>query len=248
MTADCRTLPNHFGCGHKSQNVLWSGLDSQDRYERNMRENRSMMLDLGYSDPGTINYHYNSQGFRDEEFDDRECLMALGGSMTEGVGVASSHIWCSVLSRLLSTHIWNLGIGACAMDTCFRMLDHYLHILKPKAVLLVKPPPARFELLTQHGTWDVYGPHMTVDRHDGFIKEYLLSDDNAEINDRKNCLAMTKLCDDAGIPIFFYEPEDIKIDGLARDLMHPGKQSHETFAHKVYNEMEESSWKYKNLL
>lgn len=229
-------IPDHFGLSFKGTTVSWSGMDTLERFERHMSEpaSREKLQSLEF-DKHSIVYRYNQCGFRDEEFCTYDsCIMALGGSMTEGTGVEEQNIWCSVLQNLVGTKVWNMGIGACAMDTCFRILDYYLPILNPCAVVLVEPPPARFELFAHYGSFDVYGPHLTNNRNESFIKEYLISDINAELNIRKNRLAMSKICQDRDIPIYFFMPEDAKIDGRARDLSHPGRESHKDFAVMVY--------------
>lgn len=232
--------PDHFGLSVRGQILSWSGMDSQERYQKHQQDSssRKRIENLGFNETNVI-YSYNNQGFRSPEFEMGTNIMALGGSMTEGVGVNTTDTWCNRLQELCGIRVWNMGIGACAMDTCFRILDHYLPILKPQAIVMIKPPPARFELLASYGSFDVYGPHMTTTRNDSYIKEWLVSDENASINDRKNSLAMTKLCDDASVPIHMFEPEDIEIDGCARDLAHPGVAAHDKFARRVYAKMKE---------
>ena len=68
--------------------------------------------------PHTVNYKYNSRGFRDTEWPDDlfNCVWALGDSFTVGVGAPVEHGWCSVLSKYINCRVINCGLDGASND------------------------------------------------------------------------------------------------------------------------------------
>ena len=220
-----------------------------ERWQQNqsVQESAEFLKDLGWT-PNSIVYQHNSHGFRCDEFDSRPNGLALGASVTFGEGMDVDRLWSQCLAHSTGIHVWNLGTIAAAMDTCYRILDHYLDILNPCFVVLCPPPNSRFELCAHHGRWELYGAHLGIVRHGDYVKEWLLDDRNTAINEKKNLEAMLYLCQSRHIPFVFPEPHEIMpYDGHARDLRHPGAAAHSDFARrmlvKLQDRMKGRSWK-----
>jgi hypothetical protein len=210
-----------------------------------------------------ITYSYNSHGFRDEELDDRPCGMALGCSFTEGIGVRQEHTWPWVLGETVDHKVWNLGIGGTGIDTCYRVMEFWIPLLKPRFVAMLDPPIPRIEICGANGKFttlittgwensDVTGPN------DLFMRNWFAQDFNWLIQHRKHVLAMRMLAQDHGIPFvhlyngpicqpdpdyqqlpeFFPDPKFGILD-RARDLAHAGPKTLALTAQKLHQQLQE---------
>lgn len=232
-----QSIPYHVNIYYSNQTVYWSGSDRRDTWLNHMnnRETRKFLESMGWDNEHSIEYKFNSYGFRDDEFDQRTNCIAVGCSFTEGVGLRQDQIWPTKLANLIGTHIWNLGVGGAAADTCFRILDHYIKILKPKAVFLLIPPMMRVELHTEN---EVRAYLVSETKIPAEIKKWFSYEANGITNRYKNILAMKQICADAGIKLYTQDSvgNAFKYDDLARDLMHYGEGTQSFIASEFYKE------------
>lgn len=238
--------PYHLGQNYKKFGApYWCGSDNEERFNKHMADGatRKKMEQLGWSDPRAITYTYNHQGFRAEEFDDRPAGLALGCSHTQGVGIRLEHTWPRLLSESLGMHVWNLGVGASGLDTNFRLLDHYIKILRPQFVVHAVPSIGRFEFFSENAWISVLPDQWCHSRYklfDAYFQEYYLNDENSEINARRNLLAIQHMCSSRNVPYFAL---DVSLtmnmcDRSARDLSHPGPAQQRIFAEAVHDLMQ----------
>ena len=199
---------------------------------------RNKMIKSGWHDPKAITYNYNSHGFRDEEFDERPCGLAMGCSFTHGTGIQQMHTWPHQLSRMVDLHFWNLGIGGASLDTVFRMFRFYSDVLNSKVVAILLPARQRMEYCEGDGRYVTVLPEdVQNNHHKSFFKEWFSSDENGDLNREKNLLSIRKHCEDHGIKLIYIDPltEWYKVCE-ARDLAHPDADSNlrlaEQFAKK----------------
>ena len=205
---------------------FWNGSDYEKLYQSNINDpkNCALLEKYGWIDT-TIEYRFNQQRFRADEFDNRTCGLSLGCSFTRGIGLKEEQTWPSVLSKLSGLHFWNLGVGGGAMDTCTRLLDYYISKLKPRIVILLSPPKNRFELHND-GFWHIMG--VNSDEFRDYQKVYYAYDENSIINHRKNMLAMKQICAQHNTPFYSWECSNTNAflpvgdSDLARDLLHQG--------------------------
>jgi len=227
----------HRNYQYKGTELEWNGADTQDLFEKNCRDpkNQAKLQSLGWLEPGCITYKYNSFGFRDEEFDNRPCGIAVGCSHTEGIGLPNSAGWVRKLSELTGIHIWNLGVGGSSLDTTFRLLDHWLPKLKPKFVVACTPDPARIEVF-YHATPIALMPQFHPKHLEHYYKIWISDNNNSKMLERKNLLAIQCLCNLAGIPFQYLKARALGTEHLgdARDLLHYGVEAHTIFAKKIY--------------
>lgn len=237
--------PEHIYHHKSGRTETWHGVDDQERFDRHMADpvTRKKMEEYGWTDCKTIHYRYNHQGFRCDEFDDRPAGIAIGCSHTLGTGNREHETWPSVLAGMLGTHVWNLGLGATGLDTQFRILDHYIRILKPKFVAHAVPSIQRFEVCVEE-SWEpviVSG----LGRHElfrPFYKEYFINDSNSQMNAKRNLMAIRWLCHMHGTPYFAIDVQfavDWK-EQAARDLMHHGPQQQRRIAQFVHELMHDN--------
>lgn len=193
----------------------------------------------GWHVPNSIMYSYNTHGFRDEDFDDRPCAMALGCSFTQGVGVDGASAWPHRLSAMMDLHVWNLGVGGAALDTIFRIADHYLEVLRPRSVFLLLPSRDRLEYADSDSTFDVLFPNTLQSHAAGdFIKNWFSHEANSKWNQKKNLYAIMHLCDQHRVPLYVLDSQTNGNDCLGRDLLHPGKSYHDIMAKKFFQMIE----------
>lgn len=232
-----QSIPYHINHQYQGQTVYWSGSDRKDVWEKNIKSsnNYEYLKSAGWDNEYAIEYKFNSHGFRDAEFDQRDNFIAIGCSFTEGVGLGKDQIWPTKLTNLVGTHVWNLGIGGAAADTCFRILDYYIQVLKPKAVFFLVPPVMRVELHYD----DRIESHLANDGHvSNFVKQWFVCEDNGTINRYKNTLAMKQICYTAGVNLYVQDSISNMLENieLARDLLHPGEEYQDYIAKLFYED------------
>lgn len=216
-------------------------------------------------DHAAIIYQYNEHGFRDDAFDDRPCGLALGCSYTEGVGVAAGETWPAQLAKLVGYKVWNLGIGGVGIDTCFRVMEFWAPILRPRFIALLDPPIARMEICRADGGYtnllNVGWEHSdATSPQDQFIKHWFAQEKNAIQHHKIHVLAMRMLAQDFGIPfVHLYDGPIMQLDPAqkidprffqsgtnepldrARDLAHAGPRTLSALAQVMYDQLREKS-------
>ena len=230
----------------QSQVVKWFGTDKQLTFEKHIAEAKSRALleehgwlyrrgKHGRLDPTCISYSFNTEGFRDDEFNDEPAGMALGCSFTKGVGVDFDNTWPKKLSTMLNMRVWNLGVGGSASDTAYRLAEHWLDRLNIKFVAMLVPNVDRVEI------WEHDSPHVLTHNSDTmpnlneYKKVYLANSKNGHINQKKNLLAIQYLCAQKQIPFYHLFKDRIHLVDYGRDLGHWGRKSNARLAEKMYN-------------
>jgi hypothetical protein len=215
----------------------WCPMDTEARYQRNRAESPDDLHRHGWWEHEPFYYHFNSAGFRSDEFDLGPGTLYLGCSYTLGIGLPHTDTWARQVSDALGTACWNLGQGGASMDTCFRLAEHWIPRLKPTRVILMSTTPARLELIDAQGRPGFY---TAQDHAVPTIEAWLKHPDNARLNYSKNLRAIQQICRQENIP--FHEWSMLCLDqinsSLARDLTHPGKTAHKLFAERVLREID----------
>ena len=232
----------------------WSGYDCEELWEANIQnpDNRERLARYSWLPFVEIEYRFNSHAFRDEEFKPGPCGIALGCSFTEGIGVASHQTWPKQLENFVGYKVWNLGIGGTGIATCYRVMEHYLPMLRPKFVALLPPPIPRLEICAANGEFthllnigwersDVTSPR------DQFVKHWFAQEFNWIQQHRVYVRAMQQLAQEHDVafvelyngPVLqpdpnYREPPGLLVD-LARDLAHHGPQTLHKTAVLMYN-------------
>ena len=228
------------------QTINWINPDSKENYQRHIADpaNRSLLQQFGWIDQH-IDYTFNSDGFRTDEFDNRDNFVTIGCSFTQGVAVNREDTWAQLVSDQLGLSVFNLGVAGASADTCYRIIKYYAPILRPKFVVFLEPRHNRTEL--HHN--DHQKPYVINWAYDteswgnnNYIKTWLGNDSNMQLHAEKNRAAITQVCDQLDIPVVMYAPNDY-IDlisdknqhDLGRDLLHPGRKNNRAFAQIVYD-------------
>lgn len=248
-----KNAPWHSGLSLAGQTLDFLPTDTEENFKKlcEVPEFLAYFKSNGWLEPGAITYKINSHGFRCAEFvPGEDCILALGCSFTVGIGLPIESTWPELVGKELGLRVYNLGWGGNAADTCFRLAEYWIPQLKPKAVFMLTPPPARFELIRVPGTirWDppveVYMPaseSRSATEVDSFLKHWFTMEENARLNQTKNKLAIKHICNELNIPCQVYDAfdymawsrEDV---GYARDRMHAGPLGHKMLAERILND------------
>jgi hypothetical protein len=212
----------------------WLTSDTKELYEFNLKNRYNDLKSNGWIN-NSFNYKFNQDGFRCREFTQDPNILFLGCSFTLGIGVPVEQIWPELVSQQLNMQCANLGIGGSSSDTAFRLCQGWIDKIRPRIIVFALPPAARTELII-NGHAKFLSPAWSKCYSD-YIKDWITDDDNANLNQLKNKLAIKLMCQDRGIKYVETDPQEIlKQSGwtfpmdFGRDLMHPGCIYHDNVA------------------
>lgn len=125
-----------------NQHWQYSGMDSQNQ-----------CLDKQHFQqyPHTVNYNYNSRGFRDQEWpsDKSELTNAVwcvGDSFTVGLGAPQDHIWPARLSALLNRRVINVSMDGASNQWISRIAQKIINAVNPTHIVIMWSYTHRREL------------------------------------------------------------------------------------------------------
>lgn len=226
------------------KHLKWLPSDTEELYQENLVKQRDLLEKHNWLST-EIEYKFNSDGFRSEEFSSNGGgVMFLGCSLTFGIGLPLQHTFPQIVSKELGLECLNLSLPASSNDTAFRLADLWIDRLNPSVVILLSPSETRFELLIHDSTSNEIEARFvtTMDQLSNTTTElhWMDTDQNGQINRRKNKLAIQKICDDRDVKFLQDDTENLVIMDLARDLLHPGVKSNRLFAKKLLKILKET--------
>lgn len=222
---------------YAGKTVQWISPDNEEQFKINQAQYSLKLSRNGYSDPDTVEYHFNSHGFRSDEFSEKTGALFLGCSFTMGMGVQYNRIWPKLVANDLGVECYNLGTGGASMDTAFRYIESYIESLDICAVFLLEPAENRIELL-QEGHEVQLGPWITEssDYH-AYYSLWFGNEENFRLNTLKNRMAIGAICNEHRVPLVRATTfENPKLD-FGRDLLHRGPKSHRAFANIMLDKL-----------
>jgi hypothetical protein len=92
--------------------------------------------------PYVVNYNYNSQGFRDQEWptnntDLANAIWCIGDSFTVGVGSPVEHVWPLRLATLLNRRTINVSMDGASNDWIARTAKKIANSIAPKNIVIM---------------------------------------------------------------------------------------------------------------
>jgi len=212
--------------------IDWLPMDTEERYLSHLKNSYDILSENNWIN-NHFTYRFNSQGFRCNEFTDKENILFLGCSLTMGIGIPENTRWTNIVADTLNLECYNLGVGGSSLDTAFRLAYKYIDKLKPKLVIVRQPPGLRIELLNPE-IFEKIENLTAMDSSHPYFKEFIKSEDNFEFNKLKNILAIEKLCQNNNIRCVIDSSNMIYLrNDLARDLMHPGIKTNQDYAKHI---------------
>ena len=99
--------PLHRSTIYAGQQLEWFDPDSRENYLAHLKDssNRKLLEQFGWahlSADDSVTYCFNSEGFRTDEFDQRENFIVIGCSFTAGVGIQEQYRWPTQVSKKLN--------------------------------------------------------------------------------------------------------------------------------------------------
>ena len=126
-------LPDFVLPSRVNQRWQYSGIDSIEH---------CLNKDHFQSYPYSIEYVYNSRGYRDAEWPDtldelKRAIWCFGDSFTVGVGQALEHTWPQVLSKKLNRRIINVSMDGASNDWIYRKINRIIEIIDPMIIVVL---------------------------------------------------------------------------------------------------------------
>lgn len=225
--------------------LKWYSSDSEDKFVKNKtRYEDGTGKQFPYTED-SISYRINYHGFRGDNFEkvDGDSFIALGCSMTFGVGLAENQTWPNVLAKKSDMVGYNLGAPGRGYETNFRTLQYWLPKLNPKYVFMLVNPGVRREYFNSHspppqyhciGVWEADQGNLTEHEYEMFMNER-----DAYVAKTRALYAIKGLCDVYGVEFYGADmachervhgvtanialgPHHHTGNDVARDLEHPG--------------------------
>lgn len=145
----------------RNKTLSWYSTDDEWTFEKNRRKKGKGWLWANSS----IEYKFNSLGYRSKEIDevDDNFILGFGCSYTEGVGIHEKDIWLTKISKKLNMDYINLakqGTG-CDVQAYNAMLWKNSNLRKPKMVICQWPQEYRLQF-PQEMTTDETGDWINL--------------------------------------------------------------------------------------
>lgn len=88
--------------------------------------------------PNSVDYRYNSRGFRDTEWPDDliNAVWCFGDSYTVGIGAPFNHIWPQLLACQTNQHTINISIDGASNNWMARKIMELSHEIIPKKIII----------------------------------------------------------------------------------------------------------------
>ena len=184
-----------------------------------------------------IKYRFNNQGFRaDHDIDENRGVAVdqpinafIGCSNTMGIGVNLEETWCHHVNQRIGGVMINLGQAGGAAETCYRIVRHWLPIIRPKRLYMLSPPSVRREFwMPETQQPEIAGPRTSMPK-------ILMADPEIDIN-RHRVLDAIRYHATINHVEFHYmhfrkiHDEMGEFMDFARDGMHPGPITHQHIA------------------
>jgi hypothetical protein len=214
---------------HANTEINWLPMDTEKLYNENLKYKKNLLEKYNWIN-SNFTYKFNSHGFRCNEFNNDPSIVFLGCSMTIGIGLPISDTWATLVADQLDLSCYNLGIGGSSNDTAFRLSYAWLEKIKPKIVVFCQTFAERLEI------WSSTEIISNIAKESpNFYNHWLANENNSQLNQTKNRLAIKQLCDQLDIKFICVDVKEMPDLDRARDLAHLGVNSNIEFSKLVLN-------------
>jgi hypothetical protein len=228
---------------HANTVLDWCPSDTEEEFDRNVKDNSEQLEELKWT-KHNVTYSLDSFAFRNSEAVDfkKEYNIVLGCSHSFGIGVNENDIWFNHLKPHFDEPFYNASVPGGSIGGCYRSLHGFLDLgLKIKRVFMFTPDRSRHEYFNdKDNKWKVMAwwtgekPSITkVCLNENYLTNFYQTNlMSIKYICDKNNIELTDMASDAGNDIDVAINESRK----ARDLMHPGVDTHKFIGKKFYEE------------
>jgi hypothetical protein len=225
-------------------NFLHGNSDSEENYTSNLK---TQPEDWYYRE-NKVEYSFNSSGHRSKEIKDLDFdnyLLFIGCSHTQGVGVTLENTYSHMISKKFKCDYYNLGISATGIDVLeYNLLTWFFKFnKKPKAVIAQFPDHSRFlscyegySNLIPNGSWNI-GSDKNVEKLlvNGEDTGFFYARKNISYRLINTVVQVPTVRINYGSQVAYDTIDEVRFRrlDLARDLSHPGVESHKVVADTV---------------
>lgn len=235
---------------YANRQLSWFGEDNPELFEKNQKDPDQCRLlkDNGWLD-NTIDYKFNSYGFRGGEFKgDISNFCVFGDSVTFGSAMKEENLYPSLIANHTGLYCNNFGVPGGSNDSSVRLAITWLEELRPKFVIWQTTFKHRLEWIESENHATIYGVQAVgggnpPTSNDKFFLHWISIEANRSMAFTKNLMTMKWLCKTLECPLIitdieeFFSPENDR----GRDLLHPGPTRHREMANKFLKDLREMS-------
>ncbi len=237
---------------HKSKVLKWCPMDTEELYQYNISNNKSLMEKLNWID-NDITYSFNEHGFRSDSFEKHCTILTNGCSQTMGIGLPLEDMWSKQIANHYNTNYHNLAVAGSDFQHLAQRSAYWLPIIKPKIYILKEPPADRFNFWNDEN-FEVSTAHYTEKE---LLKQRTLVDivsneANTEWYRYSSLTLIENLCKQLDIKLIVIPTTRIHPNNnesetdLARDLEHHGRIENSYTTEWIINKMKEED--YENFI
>ena len=227
--------------GEPNTTYKWFPMDNKDVFKGNLKKHPERLKELGW-DKTKINYSLDSLGLRNnEDIQHGETYtLFLGCSFTFGIGVPVENTWPYYFMQELGCKGYNAGHPGYGIDANFRSLYYLTQKGYKFDRVVMLNTSDRIEIFDKKSNnWQIVA---WWSEHKPELKKVLLHDNFCQLNELKTMNAIQNICTQHNIEFInansidtFEMHELINNCHSARDLQHPGPNTHKQLAEYFIN-------------
>lgn len=164
-----------------------------------------------------------------------DSIIAVGCSCTYGTGVEAHEAWPAQLESLIGLPVYNFGVPGGSLDSCFRVLNTFLPIIKSKTIVMNKPSINRREIINSHtDEFYVQIGHWS-ENYTEYLDEYEI-----KLNESRQTYAMMGIAAAYESRILTVDTRDTgypEAKDTGTDEKHPGPRWHSEMASFIRNRL-----------
>jgi hypothetical protein len=249
----------------RNQTINFYSTDDEETFYKN---NKKLGKEWKYHN-STIEYKFNSSGYRTKEITDlnKDFLLTFGCSYTEGVGLHQNELWCEDIAKHINLDLYNHAKQATGIDIQYynAMLWNMNQMPKPKLVIVQWPYKTRKSFGRRENSHSIYISDLSgTSTADGkwWGKRYIQDTGEMELNVLFWIESFNNVWKLAGVPVLnFTWDHDLsehltrskyqmyyiknKNRDKARDLSHDGNLFHFETARKLRKLLTQSNFTNK---
>ena len=182
-------------------------------------------------------YTLNSEGFRGKHFEYNSGIVALGCSLTFGVGVDQNDTWPEKLANLMQTDYYNISFPSAGLSLqTLWLLQNQHRINDLKGIFIVMPPKNRLDMIDNN--WSHFNLTKELKNEVSKNTETIVNSIEPTVHmNYELCIESCKLLANHHNVPFMVIDKELKnlVQDKARDNEHFGPKTHTAIAKHFFN-------------